>query len=521
MSLIALRPKVLSARNTFFGSKRQKNISLVIAFILIITLLTLISSGYKSVEIISLLQDQIKFSMVVGIFLLSLVTSIIRGVSLMFLSSDTSILLSSPISKSKLFNVFFIQTLTSTQWTVWFFLFPLGLGYLLGGGHPKFILESGTLLLSSQIAGTSLAILVALITTSLFPVIKLREIVILIFLVFLITSSLAAVLFKLTPDTLSVSLEQMPSYKLNTFLIISVAILCYLLSNHFFGLKFQRVFSSLSDHRRGSQLTYVPIKIPLVGQTRSIVGKELRLFLRNPSQVIQSLAFLIGMLLYLSQSVAIGRLSGEPVVELSKTFLHSFLSSVFIAFASGRLVFPSFSLEGQSVWMLLSSPITPEKLIWSKWTAWTGILACIGGIFHVSSSLALNLSLEFILWGLWLFIILVGVQTMICLAFGAVFVRFDWEHPGAVTGGLGSFFSSLFCSMVTIGIVILAISIPLISLVDFPNKHLVITGLYIALTMVCYWIIKKAAAVGSHAVSKFGEAKAVRKTLLQRNRSKN
>jgi hypothetical protein len=171
--------------------------------------------------------------------------------------------------------------------------------------------------------------------------------------------------------------------------------------------------------------------------------------------------------------------------------------------------------------MLLSSPITPEKLIWSKWTAWTGILACIGGIFHVSSSLALNLSLEFILWGLWLFIILVGVQTMICLAFGAVFVRFDWEHPGAVTGGLGSFFSSLFCSMVTIGIVILAISIPLISLVDFPNKHLVITGLYIALTMVCYWIIKKAAAVGSHAVSKFGEAKAVRKTLLQRNRSKN
>ena len=520
MILVALKPKLLSTKNTFFGSRKQKNISLFILFILIITFLTLFSSGYKSAQIISLLKDQIKFSLTVGILLLTTVTSLIRGISLLFLSADTSLMLSSPVSRGELFKIFFIQILASTQWTVWFFLSPLGLGFVAGGGSLIFIIEAVLLLLSSQVVGTSLSIILALITTSLFPVVRLREIVILIFLIFLITSSLAAIMMKLTPDSLTVSLELMPAYHIDHWAIIFSTILVLFISRSVFINNFHKVYSSLSDHRRGTALTYVPINIPLVGKTRAIVGKELRLFLRNPSQVVQSLAFLVGMLLYLSQSVMIGRYSGEPVVELSKAFLHAFLSSVFIAFVAGRLVFPSFSLEGQSIWMIISSPITSNKLIWSKWSIWSAILLCIGGIFHISSSLALNINPDLILWSLWLFIVLVCVQVMVSLCFGAVFVRFDWEHPGAVTGGLGSFFTSLFCSIVTIGIVIISVSIPLIGAVNFPNKQLVIIALYLAITLVCYWIVQKAAQVGSAAISQFGEAKAGRKRFLLRKRSK-
>lgn len=520
MILVALKPKLLSTKNTFFGSKKQRNISLFIIFILIVTFITLFSSGLRSVPIILLLEDQIKFSLTVGIFLLASVTSLIRGISLLFLSSDTSLMLSSPVSRGDLFKIFFVQILASTQWTVWFFLAPLGMGFLADGGSINFILEACFLLLSSQIAGTSLSIILALITTSLFPVIRLREIVILLFLVFLITSSLAAILMKLTPDSLSVSMESIPTYEINNFIILITAILALLLSRALFIRNFHNVYSSLSDHRRGTSLTYVPVSIPLIGKTRAIVGKELRLFLRNPSQVVQSLAFLVGMLLYLSQSVVVGQYSGAPVVELSKAFIHAFLSSIFIAFVAGRLVFPSFSLEGQSIWMIISSPITSTKLIWSKWGIWTAILLCIGGIFHLSTSLALNLELSFILWGLWLFTILVCVQVMISLSFGAVFVRFDWEHPGAVTGGLGSFFTSIFCSIVTIGIVIISVSIPLISSVNFPNKTLVILALYIAITLISYWLIEKAAQVGSSAIEQFGEAKAGRRGFLLRKRSK-
>lgn len=514
MILVALKPKILSARNTFFGSRKKRNISLFIIFILAITFASLLSSGYKSVHILPQLKEQVKFSLTVGIFILSIITSLIRGISILFLSADTSILLSSPVSRSDLFKIFFVQILVSTQWTFWFFLVPIGIGFLVGGGDLVFIIEAILLLLSSQIAGTSFAIALALFSTSLFPVVKLREMVILLFLLFLITSSLAAILMKLTPDSLSVSVESVPTVSINLFYILIIAMIFFISSNYIFKKKFHKVYSSLSDHRRGTSITYVPITIPLVGKVRAIVGKELRLFLRNPSQVVQSLAFLVGMLLYLSQSVMVGEYSGQLVIELSKAFLHAFLSGVFIAFVAGRLVFPSFSLEGQSIWMIISSPITSKKLIWSKWIIWTGILAGIGGIFHISSSLALNLDFNLIIWSLWLFLVLVCVQVMISLVFGAVFVRFDWEHPGAVTGGLGSFFTSLFCSIVTVAIVTVSVSIPLISLVNFPNKVLIIIAIYLAITLTCYWIIQKAAQVGSAAIAQFGEAKAMRKRLL-------
>lgn len=192
---------------------------------------------------------------------------------------------------------------------------------------------------------------------------------------------------------------------------------------------------------------------------RSLFVKDIRIFVRDPSQWTQFTILLVLIIFYLFN------LRHVPlnVEGLYWRTLISFVNYAFcgyiLATLSVRFVFPSFSMEGPSFWAISSSPVKLKRVFWEKfWIAFV-IFFILAELVAVVSNSLLSQSLAMtLLTGGGIFLMSISL-TALATGLGSIFPSFEEPNPGKIASSGGGMICALI-SLIYVGLSTLALAIP-------------------------------------------------------------
>ena len=195
---------------------------------------------------------------------------------------------------------------------------------------------------------------------------------------------------------------------------------------------------------------------PLGLVRRELILKDARVFFRDPTQWSQLLV--LGVLLFvyvynirvlpIQTSETLSRFLVSMVV-----FLNLALAGFILAAVAARFVFPAYSLEGETLWLLRSSPLDPDTFVWSKY--WTGAIPIL------VLALALTVLTNWIL-GVAPAIMALSVVSIVALtlalvaqalAWGVAMPKFETANAAQIPTSVGGMLFML-TSLVSLGAVI-------------------------------------------------------------------
>ena len=129
---------------------------------------------------------------------------------------------------------------------------------------------------------------------------------------------------------------------------------------------------------------------PLSTIKRELVLKEVRLFFRDTTQWSQLILLCVLVLVYVF-NIKFLPLKGDGMTFFLVNvvpFLNMVLAGFVLASIAARFIFPGVSLEGRTMWLLRSSPMSMRELLWSKfWVGTTPLLLLAVSIIGVTDYL--------------------------------------------------------------------------------------------------------------------------------------
>jgi ABC-2 type transport system permease protein len=124
----------------------------------------------------------------------------------------------------------------------------------------------------------------------------------------------------------------------------------------------------------------------------------------------------------------------NQVFASSLTQVLQFVTAVyFICAFVLRFVFPSFSMEHRTIWILASAPINKEKIFWAKYGFYSLVFVVIGLILGYLNLLTLPLSIIYTGLMLLLFLVTIPFITALGLSLGALFPNYQTADPGVIS----------------------------------------------------------------------------------------
>jgi ABC-2 type transport system permease protein len=176
---------------------------------------------------------------------------------------------------------------------------------------------------------------------------------------------------------------------------------------------------------------------------RAIIVKEFKVFARDMTQAIQLLLLLGLCMVYLYNFRILHGVANLP--DATKLWWQGFLVGSNLAMGAfvmtavcTRFVFPSVSLEGQSYWILQTSPLSVGQLLRAKFWCWLVPVASMSSIIFASGALAINAEPEIIaINALASWVVCYGIVGL-ATGLGALFSNFDWEHSSQLAASFGS-----------------------------------------------------------------------------------
>jgi ABC-2 type transport system permease protein len=177
-------------------------------------------------------------------------------------------------------------------------------------------------------------------------------------------------------------------------------------------------------------------------QTEVIIKKDLKLFFREPSQVIH-LSLLLSLITIFIFSLNGLAILGTRVVEFQTIiYLSVFVFNVlFISTLSLRFVFPIVSLEGESFWKIKTSPIGIVKVVKIKLLIFFIPIFIIAQLLSYFSSAILSTELTLYTGITMMFVCI----TLVLLNFGLgiIFANYKEKNPIRVSSSQGAAISFL------------------------------------------------------------------------------
>jgi ABC-2 type transport system permease protein len=371
--------------------------------------------------------------LMLSLFGLLCFSSTVTALSSFYLSEDLELLLSLPISRAHFFFGRMIDTLMQSAWMPIVLALPILISYgiVYGAGwhfYPIMLLS----LLMFTLIPCSIGILVSSILVSAFPARRIRESLMIVGVVAMVTIFIW--LRSLRPERLAntenfesvadyvaelqtpLPLLSPPSWSAKVILAtlsgqtIPLLELGLLVSGAFAFVGVARwVSTALYDDGRSkaqearvarmakSNLLNAFIRIwtkPLAPLAKVIVSKDIRCFLRDPAQWTQ--IFLVGSIVV----IALISVAALPVETFKGPWMRpwinalSFLILALVGFVmaalAARFQFSAVSIEGRGFWVIRTSPISADEYLKSK--LWPGLVPMfvVGELLAVSSSAILR-----------------------------------------------------------------------------------------------------------------------------------
>jgi ABC-2 type transport system permease protein len=189
---------------------------------------------------------------------------------------------------------------------------------------------------------------------------------------------------------------------------------------------------------------------------RELVMKELRLFFRDTTQWSQLILLAVLIVVYVF-NIKYLPLKGEGVTFFLINvvpFLNLVLAGFVLASIAARFIFPSVSLEGRTLWLLRSSPLSVHQLLWAKfWVGTLPLLVLALAIVTITNSL-LEVS-QFMMWVSTLTITLMtfGLSGL-AMGFGTMFPQFETENAAQIPTSFGGLLFMMASVALIAGVVI-------------------------------------------------------------------
>jgi ABC-2 type transport system permease protein len=469
---------------------------------------------FRSIEGLGDLLALRLLSMVLLTFFSILVFSnVVTSLSTFYLSGELEPLHAAPVPIEKIFRAKFAETVVDSSWMTVIYGLPVFLAY--GAVFKTGAIYYGGLLLTIipfLIIPAALGVIVTMLLVSAFPARRARDVLVLLGLLFFVAlyvlfrmlrperlvdpdafptlvSYLTALQGPVSPfipsawaaETLSPLLRGGTAGALFYLLMLWSTALAGIVIGEWVCERIYYGGWTRSQEGRRAMLSRSSVAeaffrlavLPFRGRTRAIVRKDITLFFRDTSQWSQLFLLLALVAVYI-YSFKLLPLERAPMPTFFLQNLISFLNLGMVGFVTSavavRFVFPAVSLEGESFWIIRSSPLPLVDFLRAKfWSAFVPLLI-LSEVLIVLSNVLLKVPA---------FMMAVGIVTVLLMTFGvaalgigigAVFPRFRHQNVAQIPTGFGGIVYMLL-TMLFIGTVILLEAWPVYRIFVYSISH--------------------------------------------------
>jgi ABC-2 type transport system permease protein len=418
------------------------------------------------------------FQMVwITIFAMLVFSSMITGVSTLYLSKDNEVIVASPVSMSELYGMRLVTTFLNTSWMVVIFSVPVfaAFGVVFQSGPWYWLLLIITVPATASTA-TGAALLFIIILVYLFPARRTKDIIFYLTLCFGIFLYLIFRLMRpedmVNPEKYGQFIEYLSAVSNPAGPWLPAGWTANLLTTYLLDQQVDWLLLGL--------ITLTPLVLYYVGEvvmiklfipgfsksqesfggnrhfsssTNSgmawiwIFKKELISFLRDSKEWSQF--FMIGALvvvyLYNFKVLPLERTFGTVYVANLIAFGNIGLTGFLSASLAARFVYPAVGAEGGAFYLIKSSPLTLSRYLWYKYLFYVIPFTFLTLVLIGVSNHFLQISGP--MWWISLFSATITCWSVVAMAlgFGAVFADYNAENRAASMGTGAVFY--LFCSI--------------------------------------------------------------------------
>jgi ABC-2 type transport system permease protein len=491
-----LSPRLLAARNRYRRLDRNGRLRLAafgglgLAFgVGIYLLFHRVLTYFRSVEGFGdVLTYKLLGMIFVTFFSILLFSNVVTSLSSFFLARELDRIAAAPVSRRRFFYARLTETVIDSSWMLALFSVPAFLAYgVVHKAGPLFYVMTAATLPPFLVIPAASSIVITALLVNVFPARRTRDILLLLSLM---AVALLYLLFRMlrperlvNPESFSdfmVFLAAMrtpdAAYLPTTWateilapllglregtpffhygLLLSTAAVTAMASEAVLNALFLSGWSKAQEGRQ-AKLTQRPlweralsvVTRPFAPQMRLLMIKEIKTFFRDTSQWSQLILLLALVVVYI-YNFSVLPYGDNPLVSFyfknAISFLNLALAGFVIASVSVRFVFPSFSLEGKSLWVLKSAPLALRRLWWAKYCVNIVPLVVLGEILVVATNTFLHV-MPFMMWlsSITLFGMTITVVAL-GLAVGAAYPKFDADNAAQVAAGMGGLIYMILC----------------------------------------------------------------------------
>jgi ABC-2 type transport system permease protein len=267
-------------------------------------------------------------------------------------------------------------------------------------------------------------------------------------------------------SSLTGTFDPLPFYLLWSTAAAAV-VLGALLHRALYGRGFTKAQEGGSERATRSRATRAlgrVLGVPFGVLRRELVLKELRLFFRDSTQWSQLILLAVLVVVY-TMNVKFLPLRGDGITFFLVNvvpFLNLVLAGFVLASIAARFIFPAVSIEGRTLWLLKSSPMPMQSLLWSKfWTGTLPLLVLALGIVVVTD-LMLQVSEFMMLVSVFSIVLMTFAIAGLALGLGAVFPQYETENVAQIPTSFGGLIF-MMASVALIGAVVVLEARPVYS----------------------------------------------------------
>ncbi|MBT8334908.1 MAG: hypothetical protein KJP19_10785 [Deltaproteobacteria bacterium] len=477
-------PFIKISRNRIFINGRANQKLLILGFLGVGICIALYLATWKTVHFfqsqneLGIILSMKIFQMAwITIFAMLIFSSMITGISTLYLSHDNECIISSPVELSELYEMRLATTFLNTSWMVLIFSVPIfaafGVVFAAGPLYWPLLIVS---IPATALTATGSALLVTIVLVYLFPARRTKDIIFYLTLCFGIFLYLIFRLMRpenlVNPEKYGQFVEYLSAVSnpagpwipaswtanlLTTYLLdrqidwllLGLVVLTPFIMAIAGQLLMERLFIpgfSKSQESFGGNRQFKPSR----NSTKNwvwIFRKETISFLRDSKEWSQffMIAALVVVYLYNFRVLPLERVFGSAYVANLIAFGNIGLTGFISASLAARFVYPSIGAEGGAIYLISSSPLSPWRFLWYKYlfyvipfTALTLILVCV-------SNYLLQISAP--MWWISIFSSTLICWTVVAMAlgFGAIFADYNAENRAASMGPGAVIF--LFCAI--------------------------------------------------------------------------
>jgi ABC-2 type transport system permease protein len=217
---------------------------------------------------------------------------------------------------------------------------------------------------------------------------------------------------------------------------------------------------------------------------RSVLAKDLKLFIREPAQWAQFSVLLVLLVIYLVNLRHFPTNITDKFWRTIISFANFAFTGFILATLSVRFVYPNISLEGKSFWAIVSSPMSLKRLFWEKFFMAFFIFALLAEILAFISNIMLGLTGYMMILSFFSILLMSISLTSLSVGMGAAFPSFNERNPGRIASSIGGMITTVISLVyVTLMVIILALPTHRYSVyvvegsIPFPTKEFLTAGI--------------------------------------------